>query len=38
MPVLKILRTAAGSQYADSQNFENSQFPFASSHKPGITY
>jgi hypothetical protein len=37
MPVLKILKTT-GSQYADSQNFENSQFPFASSHKPGMTY
>jgi hypothetical protein len=37
MPVLKILRTA-GSQYADSQIFENSQIPFAIPHKPGITY
>jgi len=26
------------SQYASSQNFENNQFSFASSHKPGITY
>jgi hypothetical protein len=37
MPVLNLLRTA-GSQYADSQIFENSQFPFPDSHKPGITY
>ncbi len=37
MLVSKIMRTI-GSQYANCQNFENIQFPFAGSHKLGITY
>jgi len=33
-----IKKYLTSSQYAKSQNFENSQFSFVDSHKPGITY
>ncbi len=37
MSIFKIMRRVS-SQYANPQIFENIQFPFAGSHKPGITY